>query len=239
MPGGNAPPGLNMNSMPKSENSADKYENPVDLLQNEKERVKAQCTVMVKNLPTGVPLQHLFRLFGCYGNVMKIKIFYSNPQNCLIEFQDSTQAMLAKTHLNNCPFKGNILHVVQSKSPIIINTPYIPETNKFLGDYTESKEHRYRIAGSKNFRNIARPSPVLHLSNTWDDKNEFFYADLFKNCGKIKRSYALKGEGKGVLVEMNNIEQAVEVLVNFHNFNINGKFLKVSFSKYQKIKDQI
>lgn len=222
---------------PKSENTFEKFESPIDLLQNEKEKVKSMSTIMIKNLPKGATLFHLFRLFGCYGNVMKIKIFFSNPENCLLEYQDSTQALLAKTHLNNCPFRGNTLYVVQSKNPIIINTPYIPETNKFLADFSDSKEHRYRIAGSKNFRNIARPSAVLHLSNICEDKDESFYHTLFKDCGKIKRTYPLKGEGKGLLVEMDDVQQAVEVLINYHNYNIEGKFLKVSFSKYQKIKD--
>mmetsp|Transcript_4397 Transcript_4397/g.3644 ORF Transcript_4397/g.3644 Transcript_4397/m.3644 type:complete len:138 (-) Transcript_4397:150-563(-) len=136
---------------------------------------------------------------------MKIKIFYSKPENALVEFQDNTQAMLAKTHLNNCPLMGNNVFVTISKNPIIINTPYIPETNKFLADYSESREHRYKIAGSKNFRNIAPPSPVLHLSNLCEDKEEEFYRELFAESGRIKKFLVLKGEQKSLLVEMENV----------------------------------
>jgi len=196
-----------------------------------------QNTVLLKNLPRGMTCSELFKLFGTCGNVMKIKIFYSNPENALIEMQDNNQAVIAKSNLNNCPLRGHNIFVTISKNPIIFNVPFIPENNKFLGDYTDSKEHRYKIVGSKNFRNIAPPSPVLHLSNLCDDKEEDFYVNLFRNCGRIRKFLNLKGDSKNMLMEMENVQQAVEILISFHNFNIEGKFLKVSFSKYQTIKD--
>ena len=197
----------------------------------------SQTTVLLKNLPKGMTCPELFKLFGTCGNVMKIKIFYSNPENALVELQDNNQAVIAKSNLNNCPIRGHNIFVTISKNPIIFNVPFIPENNKFLGDYTDSKEHRYKIVGSKNFRNIAPPSPVLHLSNLCDDREEDFYVSLFRNCGRIRKFLNLKGDTKNMLMEMENVQQAVEILMNFHNFNIEGKFLKVSFSKYQTIKD--
>jgi RNA recognition motif-containing protein len=197
----------------------------------------AENTVLVKNLPRGIICWDLFKLFGLYGNVMKVKIFYTNPENALIEFQDENQALVAKHHLNNCSLRGNNLLVTISKNRIIFNVPFIPEGNKFLGDYSESKEHRYKVVGSKNFKNIAPPSKVVHLSNLCDNKSEEFYKILFRNCGRIKKFLPLKGDLNNLLMEMESVQQAVEVVMNFHNFNIEGKFLKVSFSKYQTIRD--
>jgi RNA recognition motif-containing protein len=194
-------------------------------------------TILVKNLPRGITCWDLFKLFGLYGNVMKVKIFYTNPENALIEYQDENQAMVAKHHLNNCSLRGNNLLVTISKNRIIFNVPFIPEGNKFLGDYSESKEHRYKVVGSKNFKNIAPPSKVVHLSNLCDSKNEEFYRTLFKNCGRIRKFLPLKGDLNNLLMEMENVQQAVEVVMNFHNYNIEGKFLKVSFSKYQTVRD--
>jgi RNA recognition motif-containing protein len=196
----------------------------------------SSSTVIVKGIPKQTTLKQLFRLFSCFGNVTKIKIFYTNPENALIEFQDSDQSNLAKNLLNGCPFRGNYLSVGISKNPIIINIPYIPEGHKYLADYSHSKEHRYRIAGSKNIKNIARPSPVLHLSNLCEDKDETFYRKLFEGYGHIVKMFTLRGKPTSILVEMANINDAVEVLVHFHNFSIEGKFLKVSFSKYHTIK---
>jgi len=213
----------------------DKVEKPTsqDLDKPSKE---GSNTVMVKNLPKDITLKQLFRLFSCFGNVMKIKIFFSNPENALVEFQDAAQASTAKSYLNNCPIRGRQIAVSISKNPIIINIPYIPEGHKYLADFSNSKEHRYRIAGSKNCNNIARPSPVLHLSNLCEDKHEDFYIKLFEGCGEIKKILPLKGKSKGMLVEMANTSQAVEVLINFHNYDIDTKFLKVSFSKYHTIR---
>mmetsp|Transcript_7317 Transcript_7317/g.6655 ORF Transcript_7317/g.6655 Transcript_7317/m.6655 type:complete len:83 (-) Transcript_7317:1485-1733(-) len=45
-------------------------------------------TVMVRCLPKGTTPDDLFRLFGMYGNVMKVKIFYKNPENGLVQFQE-------------------------------------------------------------------------------------------------------------------------------------------------------
>jgi len=55
--------------------------------------------------------------------------------------------------------------------------------NDLVADFTDSKEHRYKILDSKNTKNIAAPSKVLHLSNLCDDKDENFYYDLFKEYG--------------------------------------------------------
>ena len=43
---------------------------------------------MVKNLPKYVTPDLLFKLFGVYGNVSKVKIFYKNSSNALVEFQN-------------------------------------------------------------------------------------------------------------------------------------------------------
>lgn len=245
------PPGMNI-GIPRSEgslgelqeievikgrslqNSAGTYENLESHFRSDN---KGENTLLVKNLPIGITCMNLFKLFGMYGNVMKVKIFYTNPENALVELQDNTQANVAKVHLNNCCIRGNNIFVTVSKNPIIFNVPFVPEGNKFLGDYTESKEHRYKIVGSKNFRNIAPPSPVLHLSNLCENKDDDFYRNMFKNCGRVKKFMMLKGDTLNMLMEMESTQQAVEVLTLFHNFNIEGKFLKVSFSKYQTIKD--
>eukprot|EP00479_Gromia_sphaerica_P013119 TRINITY_DN7178_c0_g1_i1.p1 TRINITY_DN7178_c0_g1~~TRINITY_DN7178_c0_g1_i1.p1 ORF type:complete len:117 (-),score=21.80 TRINITY_DN7178_c0_g1_i1:172-522(-) len=44
--------------------------------------------------------------------------------------------------------------------------------NEFTKDYTHSREHRFRIAGSKNFKNICAPSATLHVSNIDEQLSE-------------------------------------------------------------------
>ena len=207
---------------------------------NSQNKGARECNiVLVKNLPQNIVPIMLFRVFGLYGNVQKVKIFFKNPENALIEYDDHSQALLAKMHLNNCPIFGNNIFVIISKQGIVINTNNLKkgEENDLVADYSECKDHRYKILGSKNYKNIAAPSKVLHLSNLCADKDEIFYRDLFKEYGSIIKVHFLKVEGKMMLMEMASINDAVSILVHFHNYNIDGKFLKVSFSKYQKIKD--
>jgi len=200
---------------------------------------KSPTILLIKNLPKGLTARILFRLFGMYGNVMKVKIFFKNPENALVEYQTAEQAELAKTYLNNCPLYGNNIFVTNSKVGVAIDTSSLKrgEEGQFMGDYSTSPEHRYKFSGSKNYGNIVPPSKVIHLSNLCEDKNEMFYADLFRDFGIIRKFTFLKGPERMALMEMGSVEETVKILSNFHNFNINGKYLKVSFSKYQKIKD--
>lgn len=195
--------------------------------------------LLVKNLPEGITAKKLFRLFGAYGNVLKVKIFFKTLDTALVEFQNYLQANLAKAYLNNCPLFGNNILITNSKHGVVIDTSMLKkgEENMLTGDYTHSIEHRYRFAGSKNHNNIAGPSKVLHISNLCEDKVEEFYVELFKDYGEVKNFIFLKGKDKMALVEMKNIGEAVTILIDFHNYNIDGKFLKVSFSKYAKIKE--
>jgi len=107
---------------------------------------------------------------------------------------------------------------------------------RFYKEYYKQKGHRYRKVGSKNFKNIASPSRVIHISNLIRGKDLEFYTSLFGKCGKIVKSMCLGGETPTILFEMENLRQSVEALVQFHNFEFNGIFLKVSFSKYDSIK---
>lgn len=189
-------------------------------------------TVMVRNLPKGTTPDDLFKLFGMYGNVMKVKIFYKAPDNGLVQFQECNQASLAKKYLNNCPFRDKILLVSLSKSEI---TSFSQESNEYFKDFSNQKGHRYRKVGSKNFKNIAQPSQVLHLSNL-SDVDPLTYVELFKECGTVVKHMVLSGDSQTLLIEMENLRQAVDALVRFHNYELDGKYLKVSFSKYENIK---
>ena len=193
----------------------------------------APRTVMIRNLPPNTTCDDLFKLFGMYGNISKAKIFYKSPDTGLVQFQESYQAGLARKFLNNCPLGGYCLNVTFSKSDI--NTS-IHENSDFYKDFATQKGQRYRKVGSKNFRNIAQPSKVLHLSNLQLASSPGLYIDLFGTCGTVVKYMVLSGDSQNILVEMGSIQESVDALVKFHNCEIEGNFLKVSFSKYDSIK---
>jgi len=192
----------------------------------------------VKDLPDNITPLMLFRLFGMYGNVMKIKILFNHPDKAFIEFQSPLQAELARRCLTNCPIMGNILKVDFAKKGTVVDISLLKKEpdNKYLGDFSTSSEHRYKYVGSKNHANISPPSKVLHLSNMHPEKSEAFYKELFGNYGKIKKFLFMKNEEKMALVEMASVEDALNILMHFHNYDVDGKYLKVTFSKYKKVK---
>ena len=74
----------------------------------------------------------------------------------LVEFEDSNQASIAKANLNGIPFFSSVLQVNDSKLAQIQIPSYIQnkEEQSLTADFTGSKEHRYKIQGSKNVQNI-------------------------------------------------------------------------------------
>lgn len=193
--------------------------------------------LIVNNLPENISPLMLFRLFGMYGNVMKVKILFNKPEKGFIEFQSPLQAELARSNLNNCPLFGNNLMIDFAKKGTVVEVSLLKKepNNKYMGDFTNSSEHRYKYVGSKNHSNISSPSKVLHLSNLPPDRDEEFFKALFKEAGKIEKFMFMKNTENMALIEMGSIGEAILVLMLFHNFNIDGKFLKVSFSKYKKV----
>jgi RNA recognition motif-containing protein len=172
----------------------------------------------------------LFNLFSLYGNVMKVKIFFKKRDMALVQYEDHQQAVMAKNNLHNLPFLGKPLLVSISRNSFI-NMPSSEKKAALCKDYTNSAFHRYKIAGSKNFQHMFPPSNVLHVSNLSETMDEKFFTELFRNQAQVQAFKFIGDERRMALVKFNTIEEAVLVLVTHHNENINGRWLKISFSK--------
>ena len=205
---------------------------------------------MIKNLPDTDDYQeqltYLFNLFGNYGNVQKIKILYKNRKNVLIQFEDPEQANLAKRELLGIPYYGQKLLVSYSKLLEIQNMheQNLDNTQKTLcQDFCNSSEHRFRHPGSKNFQNVSKPSPILHLSNLNKDvtiEKVQALMDEFQDLQEVKivnhRVFSIESPDNNsikimMLIEFDNLEQAVKVLCVLHNQELDNKKGKISFAK--------
>ena len=201
------------------------------------------AVVVVEQLPVATPTEVpkyivtpkvLFRLFGCYGNVLRVKIHFSNKEKAFVEFQSEDQAKCARDNLNDCPLWGKNMVVSLPKKPVVVDTSRLKgkEEDEFLGDFTQSREHRYIKEGSKNTKNITPPSNKLHLSNLCAGKDEEFYKQLFKDHCKIEKFTSI--DETMAIIETSSVEEAVTILILYHNYNIEGKLLKISFAKSSK-----
>jgi polypyrimidine tract-binding protein 1 len=199
---------------------------------------KENSILIASGFPEDITPYRIFRLFSLYGNVTKVKIMFKKRDTALVQYMDSYQAKLAKLYLNGCMFSPSSkrIKVNTSKSQYIImpkkGVNIDSEENLLAQDFSHSKEHRYKIAGSRNFQNIAPPSKVLHLSNLPKDIDDEKLQYLFSSVATFEKIKFFEVGGKAMAhAQFDSISTAIEIIIAFHNYNIDGRYLKLSFSK--------
>jgi len=202
-----------------------------------------QNVCFVRNLePERITPDILFTLFGVYGNVIRVKILFHKPNNALIQFENPSQCQAAIHYLSGCPLHGKKLLLTVSTNQSISFQKGDEESERYTKEYTNSPLHRFRVEGSKNFSNIAPPSPALHVSNLDPHVSEDVLRRLFSNYGNIvsmkmftaNNSSSSSADRKMASIQMEDTAQAVEALVNLHNYRFENSatFFRVSFSKH-------
>jgi len=169
----------------------------------------------------------LFTLFGVYGDVMRVKIFFQKPHMALVEMSDAQQAYLAQLHLNHVQLFGKVINVLPSKHQAV-SLPPQPQDTSLAKDYSNSAQHRFRHNRSKNLRHICPPSAVLHLSNLHDRASPQELRDLFGS--KVQAVQFFKTDRRMAFVRMASTADAVMALIRHHATDLGGKTLRVSFS---------
>ncbi|XP_034093547.1 polypyrimidine tract-binding protein 2-like [Gymnodraco acuticeps] len=176
--------------------------------------------------------QSLFTLFGVYGDVQRVKILYNKKDSALIQMSDGNQAQLAMSHLNGQKMNGKIIRVTLSKHQTVALPRDGLDDQGLTKDFNNSPLHRFKKPGSKNFQNIFPPSATLHLSNVPQDVTEEDLRLLFSNAGGTVKAFKFFQDRKMALIQMTTVEEAIQALIDLHNYNMGGsQHLRVSFSK--------
>ncbi|CAL8292057.1 unnamed protein product [Lota lota] len=176
--------------------------------------------------------QSLFTLFGVYGDVQRVKILYNKKDSALIQMSDGNQAQLAMSHLNGQKMYGKIIRVTLSKHQTVALPRDGLDDQGLTKDFGNSPLHRFKKPGSKNFQNIFPPSATLHLSNIPQDVSEDDLRLLFTNGGGTVKAFKFFQDHKMALLQMTTVEEAIQTLMDLHNYNMGGsQHLRVSFSK--------
>ncbi|XP_026147759.1 polypyrimidine tract-binding protein 2 isoform X2 [Mastacembelus armatus] len=176
--------------------------------------------------------QSLFTLFGVYGDVQRVKILYNKKDSALIQMSDANQAQLAMSHLNGQKMYGKIIRVTLSKHQTVALPRDGLDDQGLTKDYANSPLHRFKKPGSKNFQNIFPPSATLHLSNIPQDVTEDDLRLLFSDTGGTVKAFKFFQDRKMALIQMSTVEEAIQALIDLHNYNVGKKqHLRVSFSK--------
>ncbi|CAK8676224.1 unnamed protein product [Clavelina lepadiformis] len=178
--------------------------------------------------------QALFILFGVYGDVVRVKILYQKKSNALVQMSDYTQAQLVIKYLHGVVLFGCPLHIIMSKHSQVQMPREGQEMANLTQDYANSRLHRFKKPGSKNFQNIFPPSEVLHLSNIPSDITEEFLRKTFELHGSVLGFKFFVRDRRMALIKLSSTEESVKCLVLLHNFKLNDTHhLRVSFSKGQ------
>uniref|UniRef100_A0A672SEF1 Polypyrimidine tract-binding protein 2-like n=1 Tax=Sinocyclocheilus grahami TaxID=75366 RepID=A0A672SEF1_SINGR len=193
----------------------------------------ASGVLLVSNLNEEMVTPHsLFTLFGVYGDVQRVKILFNKKDSALIQMADMNQAQLAMSHLNGQKMYSKIIRVTMSKHQTVQLPRDGLDDQGLTKDFTNSPLHRFKKPGSKNFQNIFPPSATLHLSNIPQDITEEDLRVLFSNSGGTVKAFKFFQDHKMALIQMTTIEEAIQCLIDLHNYNMgNNHHLKVSFSK--------
>lgn len=189
--------------------------------------------VLVSNLSEKMITNYaLFILFGCYGDVLRVKILYNKKDSALIQFAESFQAQTALLHLNGIPLHGKQLHISVSKYSSVQMPKEGSNEAGLTKDYSDSPLHRFRRPGSKNVQHIHAPTEVLHISNIPSDVDEDAIKKVFEESGTVVKFKFFESNRKMALIEMSTVEESILALIAAHNYPISSSsHLRVSFTK--------
>uniref|UniRef100_A0A914S1W0 RRM domain-containing protein n=1 Tax=Parascaris equorum TaxID=6256 RepID=A0A914S1W0_PAREQ len=134
------------------------------------------------------------------------------------------------------PYQQTRRHVMRKRSFLTVDGDLILIGQPDAGltrDYSQSPLHRFKKPGSKNYMNIYPPSATLHLSNIPPNITEEYLTSAFEQRGFTPKGFKFfPKDHKMALLQLNDIETAIEALIEMHNFKLaENAHLRVSFSK--------
>lgn len=195
--------------------------------------------VICYNLPTAASIDKLFNLFSLYGSVLRIKILRDKPDTALIQYSDPLYATIAQSLLQNVDVMGNELQVSLSrKSEVKLpsNTGDAVEEERRTQAFSV-KEQRYGGHDvDKYMRGICRPTRTIFVANISEDVNDEQLTKLFSQFGSVKKFQFRPPKTETTklqtaMLELDTVSDAITALMHLHNYEINGRSLKVAFSK--------
>jgi len=192
------------------------------------------CVLLISNMNEELTQpDHLFILFGVYGDVQRVKILFNKKDTALIQMAEAQQASLAINHLDKTKLWGKVIRVMLSKhSNVQLPKDGQPDAG-LTKDYANSGLHRFKKPGSKNYQNIYPPSPTLHLSNIPSGVEEEDLKKAFLNINVTVQAFKFfPKDRKMALVQLPTVDDAITSLVQLHNYQLSEtSHLRVSFSK--------
>uniref|UniRef100_A0AAV1UM75 RRM domain-containing protein n=1 Tax=Peronospora matthiolae TaxID=2874970 RepID=A0AAV1UM75_9STRA len=182
--------------------------------------------------PELVNPHHLFTLFGCFGDVLRIKVMFRKRDTALIQFVDEVHSTSALDHLDGVYVFGKKLRVDYSKHASV-SMPHADADRFELEntlDFSGSPHHRYR---RRSPQEAVSPCPLLHMSGIPMElqNNRNAVVDLFAQYGFVKNFHYLQNNPRMALVEMGSVDEAIMALLHVDNMTYPDSHMRISFSR--------
>ncbi|RHY27446.1 hypothetical protein DYB32_006766 [Aphanomyces invadans] len=198
------------------------------------------------NLPSVDPAEQkchsLFTLFGCFGDVIRVKVMFRKADSALIQFVDERHAQSARDHTDGVVLCGRKLRVDFSRHLTVVMPR--PDADEFeiqnTRDFSNTPYHRYR---KRPLSEVVPATTLLHISGIpvsmqlqpGDTVASSRLLRMFAEWGVVKKVHPIAKQPKMVLLEMGTIEEAFDAMIALDNFTFNDGRIRVSFSKsYQR-----
>ncbi|KAH7815940.1 putative RNA recognition domain containing protein,expressed [Monocercomonoides exilis] len=191
-----------------------------------------RCVLLVSGFPPErVGCEQLFNLFSNYGIVIRIKILFTKPNMALVQFAEGVQASQAMNYLRNVRMFGSTLEVNYSKFPTITE-PSRPSSDGKTVTYEGSSLNRFSRFRQINLRNMTAPTEVLHVSGLANGTTE---DAIMNHLQRVVPVSAVKifehSEKLMALVQFDSVDSSVEAMCQLHNSVLNGKHIRLSFTR--------
>ncbi|KAF0696199.1 Aste57867_13031 [Aphanomyces stellatus] len=192
--------------------------------------------------PHFVKVQSLFTMFGCFGDVLRIKVMFRKNDTALVQFVDEKHATSARELMDGMVLCNKKLRVDFSKHTAVVMPR--PDADLFevqnTRDFTNTPYHRYR---KRSLAEVCPPSTLLHISGIpvsmqlqpGDTVSTSRLLSMFAEWGVVKKYHPIAKQPKMVLLEMGTLEEAFDAMIALDNYTFNDGRIRVSFSKsYQR-----
>lgn len=178
----------------------------------------------------------LFNLFSSYGNVMRVKILHNKPDHALVQMGDYYQASTAMHYLKGLCLWDKVMDINFSKHSYINATSQDPN-DASCADYTNSPLNRFKFTqgtekAQQIYKNMSGPVSLIHISNLPAVASNQTVTEMLSPFGTITGIKVFDISGKQqALVQFDSVQHSAEALVTLHNSQVEGRGLKISFSK--------
>lgn len=211
--------------------------------------------VMVYNLPAdgtwpGFNHEHVFNLFGCFGDVLRVRLM-SKPENTgMVELANPTMASFSMDMLDRAPLRGKPLHVTASKhTSLVTQAPAGSAAAATMAvevrDFTDSAHHRFRRGLPARPPNA--PCSTVYFTNLPASTTDAALVTLLTTAGasapttvRFMSERAAGGDHaapgaaprRAGFVDFPSTEDAVAAIMLCNNMSVDGTFVRLSFASH-------